>query len=214
MRIDYRKIWENYNGKIPKDNNGRSYEIHHIDGNRNNNDINNLTCITIEEHYKTHFNQGDFYACACIKKRLDMSEVDRKILSEKISEANINRPNPWNDPKVQAKCKASWKLNYKKENHGFYNKTRPEHSDHMKSIGWGKNKTESHLANHRESWLKSTKDNPIRSKNWNIMIDGNITQIRNLKKFCRDNNLSYNKIHRGDDINGYRLIKEDSNATE
>ena len=41
----YRKIWESYYGPIPKDENGISYEIHHIDGNRDNNDINNLKLV-------------------------------------------------------------------------------------------------------------------------------------------------------------------------
>jgi hypothetical protein len=30
---NYRKIYENHNGIIPKDSDGRTYEIHHIDGN-------------------------------------------------------------------------------------------------------------------------------------------------------------------------------------
>lgn len=40
----YRKIYENHFGPIPKDKDGRSYEIHHIDGNRKNNEISNLKC--------------------------------------------------------------------------------------------------------------------------------------------------------------------------
>ena len=39
--MNYRKIWETHNGEIPKDTDGRSFEIHHIDGNRNNNSIEN-----------------------------------------------------------------------------------------------------------------------------------------------------------------------------
>ena len=40
--MDYRKLWESHNGPIPKDNEGRSYEIHHVDGNHQNNVIENL----------------------------------------------------------------------------------------------------------------------------------------------------------------------------
>lgn len=32
----YRRIYEQHYGPIPKDEQGRSYEIHHIDGNHNN----------------------------------------------------------------------------------------------------------------------------------------------------------------------------------
>jgi len=48
---NYRKVYESYYGAIPKDSNGRSYEIHHVDGNHDNNNISNLKLVTIEEHY-------------------------------------------------------------------------------------------------------------------------------------------------------------------
>lgn len=205
-RINYRQIWKEHHGEIPRDELGRSYEIHHVDGNRNNNDIENLICISIEDHYNIHFGQGDFYACAAIKRRMEMSEEDLQLLSEKIAEANRNRPNPFNDPEIQAKCKATWKARYKKENHQFYGKKRPEHSEFMKSIGWGKNKTPEHVANHRASWIQSTKDNPIRAKVWTLQKDGQIMEIKNLKKFCRDNNLSFTKIYHGKEDQGWALV--------
>lgn len=81
----YRKIWESVNGKIPKDDFGRSYEIHHIDGNHLNNDITNLKLVTIEEHYSIHFNQGDYVACHMIAKRMAQTP---KELSQVISDLN------------------------------------------------------------------------------------------------------------------------------
>ena len=41
----YRKIYEENFGPIPKEPNGRSYEIHHIDGNHSNNDPSNLIAV-------------------------------------------------------------------------------------------------------------------------------------------------------------------------
>lgn len=204
-KINYRAIWERHYGDIPKDDLGRSYEIHHIDGNRDNNDISNLVCVSVDDHYKIHFEQNDYYACASIKKRMNMSEEDRKLLSEKIASANRSRPNPFNDPAIQSKCKATWKLNYTKENHPFFGKKRPDHSEHMKSIGWGKNKTEEHLANHRKAWIESTKDNPIRAKVWTLIKDGIEFQVKNLKKYCRDNGLKFSRIYGGGEDNGVRL---------
>jgi len=55
--MNYRKIWENAYGEIPKDLDGRTYDIHHIDGNRKNNSIENLICLSIEDHYKIHLKQ-------------------------------------------------------------------------------------------------------------------------------------------------------------
>jgi len=37
MVAGYRNIWSFHNGDIPKDERGRSYHIHHLDGNRRNN---------------------------------------------------------------------------------------------------------------------------------------------------------------------------------
>lgn len=210
MKRDYSyiKIWQKANGKIPRDTNGISYEIHHLDKNHKNNSLENLVCVTIQEHYDIHFSQQDYYACACISKRMNMSVEDKKVLSAKIGEANRNRPNPWNDPEIQDRCKKTKKENYKKENHGFFGVLRPEHSEYMKSIGFGKNKTESHLANHRESWLESTKDNPIRAKEWKISYNNEILNIKNLKKFCRDNTIGYSRLFRGFEVDGYKILRE------
>lgn len=48
----HKYVWEYYNGKIPK-----GYEVHHIDGDRANNDISNLQLLTREEHKKLHAKQ-------------------------------------------------------------------------------------------------------------------------------------------------------------
>jgi hypothetical protein len=51
----HRYVWENHNGKIPM-----GYDIHHIDNNKANNDINNLMCLPKSEHtrlFSPHNNQ-------------------------------------------------------------------------------------------------------------------------------------------------------------
>jgi hypothetical protein len=74
-----KKVWRSAHGRIPKDKNGRSYEIHHIDGNPENNSIDNLSCVTIEEHYQIHCQQEDWGACSLIAKRMKLSveEISR-----------------------------------------------------------------------------------------------------------------------------------------
>jgi hypothetical protein len=70
-RIDYRKIWKDAFGPIPKDEQGRSFEIHHIDGDIDNNSLSNLKCISIEEHLKLHEIQEDTTASHAIRLRLN-----------------------------------------------------------------------------------------------------------------------------------------------
>ena len=60
--MNYRKIYESHFGPIPKEKNGRSYDIHHIDGNHSNNSPENLRAVTIQEHYNIHYEQEDWYA--------------------------------------------------------------------------------------------------------------------------------------------------------
>ena len=45
----HRYVWEFYNCKIPK-----GYHVHHIDGNKANNDISNLQLIKGTEHWELH----------------------------------------------------------------------------------------------------------------------------------------------------------------
>jgi len=76
----YRKIYEDNFGPIPVDDNGRTYDIHHIDGNHSNNEPTNLKAVSIQEHYDIHFSQGDWYACSMIALR--MSKTPAEISAE------------------------------------------------------------------------------------------------------------------------------------
>ena len=79
---DHRKIYEAFIGPIPKDEDGRSYEIHHIDGNHSNNNITNLKCVTITEHFDIHYEQEDWSACLLIADRMKLTKEDYKKLGE------------------------------------------------------------------------------------------------------------------------------------
>lgn len=87
----YRKIYKKYNGPIPVEPNGRTYEIHHIDGNHTNNDPVNLTAITLQEHYNIHYNQGDYGACYLMaiqrmsKTPEEISDLARKIALKRVT---------------------------------------------------------------------------------------------------------------------------------
>lgn len=92
----YRKIYENHHGKIPLDDNGRTYEIHHVDGNHDNNSSDNLVALTINEHYDIHHKNGDYYACIAIGKRMNKTKEE---LSKLATDENLKRvqngTHPW-----------------------------------------------------------------------------------------------------------------------
>lgn len=86
--VDYRKLYESYYGPIPTDDLGRTYHIHHIDGDRTNNDISNLVAVSIENHYRIHKEQGDHAACLKLAKLLNISKEE---ISHHARENQLNR---------------------------------------------------------------------------------------------------------------------------
>lgn len=49
LELNHIIVWEAFNGPKPE-----GYDIHHVDRNSFNNSLNNLSCITKEEHYNIH----------------------------------------------------------------------------------------------------------------------------------------------------------------
>lgn len=93
---NYRKIYENHYGPIPKDDRGRSYEIHHVDGNRKNNEITNLKCLSIQEHYDIHYSQKDWGACTRIAAKMHLSSVEiGELVRKRNSQTVIDGTHPW-----------------------------------------------------------------------------------------------------------------------
>lgn len=117
--MHHREVWKKHFGEIPKDIEGRTYEIHHKDGNRKNNSIENLLCVSIKEHYDLHNNQGDYGAAMLIAKRMGyppnhLSELQKNKkrnpeIGRKISQSKIGTI-PWN------KGVTGYKLNCDKKN--------------------------------------------------------------------------------------------------
>ena len=89
----YRKIYEKHFGPIPKEGDGRSYEIHHIDGKKHNNDPSNLKCVTIQEHYDIHYLQGDWAACLRMSYRMGISPEEKSRLASNTAKNRINSKN-------------------------------------------------------------------------------------------------------------------------
>jgi len=80
----HRKIFVKNYGPIPE-----GYDIHHIDGNHDNNDPINLKAVSLQEHFDIHYSQGDYAAANRIAQRIGMSKEERsKICSLAAIKAN------------------------------------------------------------------------------------------------------------------------------
>jgi hypothetical protein len=101
----YRKIYEDNFGPIPREPNGRAYEIHHKDGDHSNNDPSNLIAVTLQEHYNIHFLQGDYRACAIIAGKLKYNPEEISKLNSLAAQKRVkNGTHPWlgeNNPSVK-----------------------------------------------------------------------------------------------------------------
>lgn len=107
----YQKIWvEHHKTDIPKDEKGRSYHIHHKDRNRKNNNIDNLECIPVLEHYNIHYKAKEWTSCLILTKYLDDEEVSKEERSKLASlAAKTGKDCVFNRPEVRAKNLASMK---------------------------------------------------------------------------------------------------------
>ena len=96
MSKSYRKIYEELHGPIPVDANGRTYEIHHVDGNHSNDNISNLKLVSIQEHYDIHYQQEDWGACQAIQMRMDKSPQEISEECSRLAKKAIqNGDRPW-----------------------------------------------------------------------------------------------------------------------
>jgi hypothetical protein len=102
-KINYRKIYEQHYGPIPKDAQGRSYQIHHIDGNHCNNNIENLACLSIEDHYQLHLSNQEYAAARLLalqmnRSREEISELSRKTVTKTNQRMIQDGTHPWLGP--------------------------------------------------------------------------------------------------------------------
>jgi len=119
--MSYRKIWEEVHGKIPYDDHGRRMEIHHIDGDRTNNSIDNLMLATIQEHYDIHYSQGDWGACQSIINRMNVSPEEKsKKCSELAKKRFAEGTHHFQDPEWKKNMAIRISKTRSGENHPLY----------------------------------------------------------------------------------------------
>jgi hypothetical protein len=103
-KVNYRKIYQDNFGPIPKDEYGRTFEIHHIDGDNWNNTPSNLKALSIKEHYELHKSQGDHAEAWAIGCRMKISPDELSNLAHLSNIKTMNSGvNPFSNPAIRMK---------------------------------------------------------------------------------------------------------------
>jgi hypothetical protein len=77
----YRKVWQQHHNAslLP------GIEIHHIDGNHDNNEPNNLLAVSTQEHLDIHLSQKNWGAVQAIRIRMELTKENRQQIKEMAS---------------------------------------------------------------------------------------------------------------------------------
>lgn len=188
----YRKIWTANFGEIPKDENGIPYDIHHIDGNRNNNDISNLKAVSVKEHYEIHRAQGDWQAAHYISQRMNLSLEERIEINKKIGDTNRGNKNgmwgkkhtPTSIQKMRDKKLGKPTIFSKKETNPIY---KQKNRDLHKEIMLNKNPM------HNEEFVKKVNETKRKKKEAGYIREYKIVNCPHCNKLGGINNM--NRYH-------------------
>lgn len=124
--MSHRKLYKSYYGSIPVDKDGRTYDIHHIDGNRKNNAKKNLIALPIEEHYQIHLNKKEFRAAHAILLRMKYTPEEFSELASKAAKERVQLgKNPLLGGKIQRE------YNRKKVEDGTHHFLSEKHSKNV-----------------------------------------------------------------------------------
>lgn len=91
MKLAHHIVWETANGPIPV-----GYELHHIDCNKHNNDLENLMLVTRSEHQRIHSPHFALSDCIWVRicpdcRRIDVSKRTPLCDSCRARRARIDR---------------------------------------------------------------------------------------------------------------------------
>jgi len=160
--MHYRDIYRKHYGQIPVDENGRSFDIHHVDGRRKNNDPNNLVALRIDDHYMVHWDKGDWAACQRIAARMGKSHEE---LSELATLANLKHVADGTHPWLGKELHRKWALARSAAGtHPFQTSDVPRqrtleriaNGEHpFLDIEWAKARTQKQLEDGKHPWQNS-----------------------------------------------------------
>lgn len=186
----HKQIWKNYNGKIPKDELGRPYDVHHINGNRKDNRIENLQCLSMRDHYELHMSKGDWADAYRVAKRLGLM-IDEPI--DLLSWTNKKRlekgTHPFQMERVRKKAAVKVKERVDKGIQGLQDVVNLQQAHRAKSEKYSSSDLSLHI---KKGWETYRENNPgnervqkglevahmkIRGTKWYHKLDGSLCRM-------------------------------------
>lgn len=119
----HRKIYRQNFGPIPREPSGKSYHIHHIDGDHTNNSPENLRAVTAQEHFDIHYAQGDYQAALRLAENIDLTYNEQSKLAtlanhKRIAEGRHNWANNGESQRaIQEQLRAEGRHNFARMQH-------------------------------------------------------------------------------------------------
>ena len=135
--MNYRRIYEKAWGPIPIDEDGRTYDIHHWDGDPTNNDPNNLWAFSIRDHFDVHAWRGDWGACAAIALRMGMpseelSELLRLHALQRMADgSNVFADTGWQRSKARRQVEDRTNVFFKRSDGSSVSSDRVARGEHQ-----------------------------------------------------------------------------------
>jgi len=111
---NYRKLYEKHHDvKLPSD-----WDVHHIDGDRSNNNIDNLIALSREDHIKVHLEQGDYGAANLLSRgQVDISGERNPMWGKTTSQKQKDAVSKaMKGKKKNYKVKCNWPIKSGKDN--------------------------------------------------------------------------------------------------
>jgi hypothetical protein len=140
-KSNYRKIYEQRYGPIPVDSEGRTYDIHHIDGDRSNNSPANLIAVSIADHYNIHYAQGEHGACLRIGQRMQLGPDEIALITQKIGRANKGKKRTEESKSKMRNRKLGIKQTEKQKAHKYNRVVSAETREKSRNSNLGKSRS-------------------------------------------------------------------------
>lgn len=225
LDVDYKKIWKEHYGPIPKDEHGMNYHIHHIDRDPTNNHITNLQALSAKDHAKVHEHEFVKWASSAHTFWTEEGKARRSNAAKKSGTTNYENKvgifDPTNRKAIDELNSKRWRIVSPSRSIDIIilslNKWCSENNISRSAMNCAYLNNRSHddyylLQVDKDSELEEKYVPRIHKNSRTHVInreDGTSIEVTNLAKWCRDNDVDREGLksatYRGSFYKGFKL---------